>query len=99
MKSTLLSRPALLRAASPALPATLSTGAVELRKGELFRMTAPADGTRIRVLEGVLWITEAGDRRDHVVSTGEVFVSSRAGRIVAESLPARTRLAWSHGCD
>jgi hypothetical protein len=48
-------------------------------------------GSRIRVLEGVLWITQEGDKNDYLVSAGDVFVCTRAGRVVVESLAAVSR--------
>jgi hypothetical protein len=48
-------------------------------------------GSRIRVLDGVLWITQEGDVNDYLVSAGETFVCTRPGRVVVESLDARSR--------
>ncbi|MGQ0655741.1 MAG: DUF2917 domain-containing protein [Betaproteobacteria bacterium] len=53
----------------------------------------PVDQTRgasVRCLEGVLWITEEGNRNDYVVQSGEVFQLSGDGRAVIQALhPSR----------
>jgi hypothetical protein len=48
-------------------------------------------GSRMRVLEGVLWITQEGDANDYLVGAGETFVCTRAGRVVVESLAGDSR--------
>lgn len=48
-------------------------------------------GSRIGVLEGVLWITQEGDGNDYLVGAGDTFVCTRSGRVVVESLAACSR--------
>jgi len=44
----------------------------------------------ISVLQGRVWITLEGDRADHLLGPGDVFVPSSPGRVVLEALtPAR----------
>lgn len=40
---------------------------------------AQARGERVRCLRGTLWITQEGDREDHIVSAGEDFTVNRDG--------------------
>ncbi len=43
-------------------------------------------GGSVRVLQGRVWVTQAGDGGDYVLAAGERFVASRAGRVVVEAL-------------
>jgi hypothetical protein len=55
----------------------------------------PVDRTRgasVRCLEGMLWITEEGNRNDYVVQGGEAFQLSGDGRAVIQALHS-SRLA------
>lgn len=40
----------------------------------------------INVLHGRVWITLEGDRADHLLGAGDVFVPSSPGRVVLEAL-------------
>ena len=40
---------------------------------------AQARGARVRSLRGTLWITQEGDREDHLVRAGESFTVERNG--------------------
>ena len=48
-------------------------------------------GTRMHVLEGLLWITQEGDVEDYVVGADDTFVCTRVGRVVVESLEGVSR--------
>ncbi len=95
----LLSLSALSGAALAEVPHQQTPGAALLRKSQPWRIDTTAPGLRLRVLEGVVWITQTGDRADHLLAAGEVFRTTRPGRIVAESLSPHARLAWSVGRD
>ena len=95
MKSELLSCSAALPVASREMPPAEAAGAVELGRGAVTRFEAASQGLRIRVLEGTLWITQTGDSTDHLIAAGEVFATDHPGRVVAEALSRRARLAWS----
>ena len=45
-----------------------------------------AFGLVVRARRGSLWISQHGDRRDHVVSAGQCFVTDRAGPLVISAL-------------
>jgi len=62
---------------------------LDLQEGQVVTLV-DAEGTAIAARRGVLWITEEGDRDDHVVHEGEAFVVAHAGRTVVQALgPAR----------
>ena len=43
-------------------------------------------GSEIRCLEGVLWITQDGDIKDHILSAGEKYTANRKGKVVLQAL-------------
>ena len=45
-----------------------------------------AVGTRIEARSGTVWVTEEGDRDDHIVSQGQSLVVTRAGRTLVQAL-------------
>ena len=62
---------------------------VELRAGELWsgsRVGAAGEGVCIRVLRGVVWVTQEGDLADYVLRTGEVLTLRGGGLVVAEAM-------------
>lgn len=50
------------------------------------RSLAVRRGSEIRCLEGVLWITQDGDVKDHILSAGEKFTADRKGKVVLQAL-------------
>jgi len=49
-----------------------------------------ARGALVRCLEGLVWITQDGDRADHVVAAGDAFRVDRDGAVVVQATrPAR----------
>ena len=64
---------------------------VIVRRARVRSLPACRPGARVRVLEGMLWITQEGDAVDYVVSSREEFVCTRAGRVVVESLAGTSR--------
>ncbi|HET9578777.1 MAG TPA: DUF2917 domain-containing protein [Usitatibacter sp.] len=49
-----------------------------------------AAGRRISAQEGLLWITEEGSRKDHIVRPGDAHIVRHAGRTVVQAL----KRAW-----
>jgi hypothetical protein len=47
-----------------------------------------AVGTRIAAQTGSLWITQEGDRKDHILGAGEALVVARPGRTVVQAMRA-----------
>ncbi len=45
-------------------------------------------GTNVRVVEGVVWITQAGDPQDVVLAAGQSFVVDRDGLTLVSALGA-----------
>ncbi len=47
----------------------------------------PAGGApTVRVIRGVAWATQEGDRRDHVLRVGQEVVLARHGRVVVQAI-------------
>ena len=49
-----------------------------------------AAGKRIAAKSGLLWITEEGSRKDHIVTAGGAHIVRHAGRTVVQALKS----AW-----
>ncbi len=60
-----------------------------LERGEVVTLD-DARGMRIRARQGLLWVTEEGNARDHIVGAGETLTVGHAGRTVVQALQA----AW-----
>jgi len=45
-----------------------------------------ARGALVRCLEGGLWITQHGDRNDHVIAAGGAFLVDRDGAVVLQAI-------------
>lgn len=45
-----------------------------------------AAGKRIAAKSGLLWITEEGSRKDHIVNAGDAHIVRHAGRTVVQAL-------------
>ena len=45
-----------------------------------------APGSSITCEAGALWITQAGDGRDHILEAGEAFVEKKVGNVFIEAL-------------
>ena len=57
-----------------------------VRAGQALSLRGCQLGACIRVLAGMLWITQEGDANDYLVRAEDVFVTTRRGRVVVESL-------------
>ena len=52
-----------------------------------------ARGALVRCLEGLVWITQDGDRADHIVSAGDTFRVDRDGSVIVQATrPARVAI-------
>jgi len=52
-----------------------------------------ARGALVRCLEGAVWITQDGDRADHVVGAGDSFRVDRDGTVIVQATrPARVAI-------
>src|SRR3972149_1322912 len=68
--------------------------AVELRKGELWRLENDLRGLSVVCKEGMVWITQEGDLKDYVLAPGQRFVVARRGSVVVGACTdARLRVA------
>lgn len=56
-----------------------------LEPGQLVTLDDAA-GTRIVARSGTLWVTEEGDRADHIVGPGEALVITRDGRTLLQAM-------------
>lgn len=56
-----------------------------LKTGEVVTLDDAA-GTRVSAHQGTVWVTEEGDRDDHIVGPGETLVIVRSGRTLVQAL-------------
>ncbi len=59
---------------------------VALGRGKLWRAVGNNCWRAILCLEGVIWITQQGDLRDHVIAAGEMFLISQVGEVLVQGL-------------
>jgi hypothetical protein len=63
---------------------------LQLQGGELL----PLHGVQLRVEQGTVWVTRAGDLDDHFLGAGDVMLLERgAAALVGVDAPARLRIA------
>jgi hypothetical protein len=63
---------------------------LQLRGGELL----PMHGVQLRVEQGIVWVTCAGDLDDHFLRAGDTMLLERgAAALVSADAPARLRIA------
>ncbi len=63
----------------------LTTPMLALEAGQVLTLD-DARGTSILARSGTVWITEEGDRVDHIVAAGDVLVVASPGRTVVQAL-------------
>lgn len=80
-----VSASASIRARSLPLGQSDIAGSLSLIDGGPITISA-AFGLVVRAGRGSLWISQHGDRRDHVVCAGQCFVADRAGPLVISAL-------------
>ena len=59
---------------------------IELARGKLWRAVGNNRWRAILCMDGVIWITQDGDLRDHLISAGEMFLVSQAGEVLVQGL-------------
>lgn len=65
---------------------------LELKEGEVVTLQ-DALGTRIVARSGSVWVTEEGDRQDHIMGPGDARIVARPGRTIVQALaPSRIGL-------
>jgi hypothetical protein len=68
------------------------TARLDLRPRDTLTLDA-ARGALVRCLEGRVWITQDGDRADHVVGAGDWFRVDREGAVIVQATrPARVAI-------
>lgn len=66
---------------------------MQLQRKDLYRLQGRKRGPAVACLEGTVWITQAGDPRDHVLVAGEKFAINRRGAVLVEAVrEARVRV-------
>lgn len=58
---------------------------IRLRKEQILTVRGDCRGIRIQCEAGILWLTQAGDRRDHLLPARQAYVAHRPGRLVIEA--------------
>jgi hypothetical protein len=67
---------------------------MQLQRRGLCRLRGRKRGAAVTCLEGALWVTQAGDPRDHVLVAGEQFAINRRGDVLVEAVrEARVRVS------
>jgi Protein of unknown function (DUF2917) len=74
---------------APAMELHINAPVLALEPGQVVSLDNAA-GRRISAKEGLLWITEEGSRKDHIVGQGDAHIVRHAGRTVVQAL----RTAW-----
>lgn len=60
---------------------------VHLQDKDLYRIDGIEPLTTIVCKKGLIWLTQAGDNNDHVLTDGEKFTLDRRGVVLLEALP------------
>jgi len=63
----------------------LNAPVLALEPGQVVTLDDAA-GTRICARSGTVWVTEEGDRDDHIVTPGQCLVVERDGRTLVQAL-------------
>jgi hypothetical protein len=60
---------------------------LHLQEKDLYRIEEIEPLTTIVCKKGLVWLTQAGDNNDHVLTDGEKFTLGRRGVVLLEALP------------
>ncbi len=60
---------------------------ITLSGSELYRLDRGPIGARLIALQGVLWVTQAGDDADHLLLSGQSFTVTRPGVVLVQGMP------------
>jgi hypothetical protein len=69
------------------MASALPTPELSMRAGQVLTFD-DARGTRIASTMGIVWVTEEGDVKDHIVGPGDAIVLRRGGRALVQALQA-----------
>ena len=61
---------------------------ITLERGELFRLEGHGRGQVIRVLEGRIWLTRTGQRKDIILEQGQAYRIDGPELVLLEGLPS-----------
>lgn len=67
------------------MEANLDTAITRLATGHVLRIE-DAEGQCIAVVNGMVWVTQEGDRRDIFLSDGDTFTLDRPGTALVEAI-------------
>jgi uncharacterized protein YjiS (DUF1127 family) len=73
-----------------------SQGSIGLRPGEFLRL-ADAAGRHISVLQGIVWVTQNGDRRDLILRGGESLRFEHNGFTLVQAIDGEAKLMLEEG--
>lgn len=59
---------------------------IQLQRKDIARLKGEKRGPAVTCLEGAVWITQAGDPRDHILVAGEKFAVNRRGVVLLEAV-------------
>ena len=59
---------------------------VHMPRRALQRMTQVRRGAVLSCDAGVLWITQSGDHKDHILSSGDTMVVAKRGSVLIEAM-------------
>ena len=57
-----------------------------LDKNDIFRIKKMRPGMTLSCEKGILWVTQSGDLRDYLLSTGQNLVIKKNGKVLIEAL-------------
>ena len=60
--------------------------AIRLHANNFWRVNSGRRGKRIACLNGMLWVTQEGDLKDHILTAGEEFVAAQDGLVLVEAV-------------
>lgn len=69
---------------------------IGLKKDELWKSPENFHVLSINCTQGTVWITQEGDREDHLLESGEVFETLEEGLVVMQSLSDCASVAVLH---
>lgn len=67
----------------------------DLQRGQTLCMDGDRRGLKLHCLAGQVWITQPGDKMDHLIPAGHDFTVTRAGRVVIQALTAWANISNS----
>lgn len=54
---------------------------------ELLKFEFGQPGTCVMCITGILWLTQQGDPRDHILNAGQSFTLDQSGMVLVQGLP------------